>query len=282
MTIIIAITALVSFVFSFGNVTLLCLSVGIPRTIAWLVSPAVDLSVTGLLLATNALVQRRPASGDNTGMRLWKPRLMLCACGLLTLALNTAGPATHHRLGAALVSAVLPALLLGWSEVGPSLLHELYAIPHAAPDTSQAPDRTDDEKADSEANRGHPATRPVRPGRQGPDPRRRAPPGEPGPPHLPRQPQERSSAAPPTAPAPSSRSSAPRQTQLPERSGHCLARQAIRPSTCPLTGDRPVRSAVPAREPVALPGGCHGLRAVLPDPRWQFRGVRDKAVTSQC
>ena len=146
VTIIIAITALISFVFSFGNVTLTCLSVGIPRAIAWLVSPAVDLSVTGLLLATNALVQRHPASGDNTGMRLWKPRLMLCACGLLTLALNTAGPATHHRLGAALVSAVLPILLLGWSEVGPSLLHELYAIPQAAPDTGQAPDGTEEKK----------------------------------------------------------------------------------------------------------------------------------------
>jgi hypothetical protein len=96
--------------------------------------PAVDPSVTGLLLATNALVQRRPANGHTTGMRLWKPRLMLCACGLLTLALNTAGPATHHRLG-----AVLPALLLGWSEVGPTLLHELHAIPHAPPQSSQAP-----------------------------------------------------------------------------------------------------------------------------------------------
>jgi hypothetical protein len=73
---------------------------------------------------------------------------MLCACGLLTLALNTAGPATHHRPGAALVSAGLPALLLGWSEVGPSLLHELYAIPQAEPDTRQAPDRTDDKTAE--------------------------------------------------------------------------------------------------------------------------------------
>jgi hypothetical protein len=72
---------------------------------------------------------------------------MLCACGLLTLALNTAGPATHGRLGAALVSAVLPVLLLGWCEVGPSLLHELYAIPQAAPDTSQAPEEAL-EKAD--------------------------------------------------------------------------------------------------------------------------------------
>jgi hypothetical protein len=133
VTVIIAITALISFVFSFGNVTLLCLSVGIPRVIAWLVSPAVDLSVTGLLLGINALVQRRPANGFPTRVRLWKLRLMLCCCGLLTLALNTAGPATHHRLGAALVSAVLPALLLGWSEVGPSLLHQLYAVPQTAP-----------------------------------------------------------------------------------------------------------------------------------------------------
>jgi hypothetical protein len=46
------------------------------------------------------------------------------------------------------VSAVLPALLLGWSEVGPSLLHELYAIPQAAPDNSQAPDRTEDDNAE--------------------------------------------------------------------------------------------------------------------------------------
>jgi hypothetical protein len=129
VTAIVAITALISFVFSFGNVTLFCLSVGIPRVIAWLVSPAVDLSVTGLLLGIHALVQRRPAGGR---MRLWKLRLMLCFCGLLTLALNTADPATHHRLGAALVSAVLPVLLLGWSEVGPSLLHQLYAPPQAA------------------------------------------------------------------------------------------------------------------------------------------------------
>jgi hypothetical protein len=142
VTVIIAITALISFVFSFGNVTLLCLSVGIPRVIAWLVSPAVDLSVTGLLLGINVLVQRRPANG----LRLWKLRLMLCCCGLLTLALNTAGPATHHHPGAALVSAVLPVLLLGWSEVGPSLLHQLYALPQAAPLTEEQPDRTKKEE----------------------------------------------------------------------------------------------------------------------------------------
>jgi hypothetical protein len=65
-----AITALISFVSSFGNVTLLCLSVSVPRVIAWLVSPAVDLSVTGPLLGINVLVQRRPADGQNAGMLL--------------------------------------------------------------------------------------------------------------------------------------------------------------------------------------------------------------------
>jgi hypothetical protein len=110
-----------------------CVSVGIPRVIAWLVSPAVDLSVTGLLLGINVLVQRRSASGEGSGVRLWKLRLMLCFFGLLTLALNTADPAVHHRLGAALVSAVLPVLLLGWSEVDPSLLHQLCALAEAAP-----------------------------------------------------------------------------------------------------------------------------------------------------
>src|SRR5258708_27389323 len=98
VTTIIAITALISFVFSFGNVTLLCLSVGIPRTIAWLVSPAVDLSVSGLLLATNALVQRRPASGHSTGMRPWKARLTPRPRGLRTLAPNTPGTPTHPPL----------------------------------------------------------------------------------------------------------------------------------------------------------------------------------------
>jgi hypothetical protein len=140
---IIAIAALISFVSSFGNVTL---SVGVPRVIAWLVSPAVDLSVTGLLLGINVLVQRRPADGEDGGARLWKLRLMLCFCGLLTLALNTADPATHHRLGAALVSAVLPVLLLGWSDL--LLLHQLYALPQAAPlgPTGVAPDLAEEKE----------------------------------------------------------------------------------------------------------------------------------------
>ena len=38
-----------TFAFSLGNVTRLCLDLGITGWIAWLVAPAVDLSVVGLL-----------------------------------------------------------------------------------------------------------------------------------------------------------------------------------------------------------------------------------------
>jgi len=39
----------ITFAFSLGNVTRLCLDLGITVWIAWLVGPAVDLSVVGLL-----------------------------------------------------------------------------------------------------------------------------------------------------------------------------------------------------------------------------------------
>jgi hypothetical protein len=49
-------------------------------------------------------------------------------CGALTLALNTAGALGHHQYGTALVDAVGPALLIGWSEVGPWMLRQVYAV----------------------------------------------------------------------------------------------------------------------------------------------------------
>ena len=60
---------------------------------------------------------------------------MLRFCGLLTLALNTAGALGHRQYGTALVDAVGPALLIGWSEVGPWLLRQIHAVcpPAAAP-----------------------------------------------------------------------------------------------------------------------------------------------------
>jgi hypothetical protein len=126
VTAIIGVIAAMAFLFSFGNVTLLCIHLGVPRMIAWMVSPAVDLSVTGLLLGQSALAQRR-RSDHEAAPSLWKPRLMLFFCGAFTLALNTAGPLAQGRTGTACVDAVLPVLLMAWSEVGPWIIRELNA-----------------------------------------------------------------------------------------------------------------------------------------------------------
>src|ERR1700731_1479526 len=110
----------------------LALSLGIPPRIAWLVSPPVDLSVIGLLLGMRSLTQHGyPAK------RLRKPAWMLRLCAAITIALNTAGPAMHHQVGAALVDAILPILLMLWGEVGPWLLREMYAVSQPAPHPEQ-------------------------------------------------------------------------------------------------------------------------------------------------
>ena len=49
VTVITAAIVAMTFAFSLGNVTRLCLDLGITAWIAWLVGPAVDLSVIGLL-----------------------------------------------------------------------------------------------------------------------------------------------------------------------------------------------------------------------------------------
>jgi hypothetical protein len=143
VTIITAVIALLSFGFSFGNVTLLALSLGIPSRIAWLVSPPVDLSVIGLLLGLRSLSQHGyPAE------RLRKPVWMLRLCAAMTIALNTAGPAMRHEVGAALVDAILPVLLMAWGEVGPWLLRELYAVTQVAPRPEQEPGQQGDEESE--------------------------------------------------------------------------------------------------------------------------------------
>ena len=63
---------------------------------------------------------------------------MLRFCGILTLALNTAGAVGHRQFGTALVDAVGPALLIGWSEVGPWLLRQIYAACSPVPEQPQA------------------------------------------------------------------------------------------------------------------------------------------------
>jgi hypothetical protein len=132
VTVITTAIALLSFGFSFWNVTMLALSLGIPPRIAWLVSPPVDLSVIGLLLGLRSLTQHGYPS-----KRLRKPTWMLRLCAMITIALNTAGPSMRHQYGAALVDAILPVLLMAWGEVGPWLLREMYAVTQVAPQPGQ-------------------------------------------------------------------------------------------------------------------------------------------------
>jgi hypothetical protein len=142
VTVITASIVALTFAFSLGNVTQLCLDLGISAWIAWLVGPAVDLSVVGLLTGIRFL-SLRGYSDD----QLTRPRRMLRFCGILTLALNTSGALCHRQFGTALVDAVGPALLIGWSEVGPWLLRQIYAAcspvppeqPQATPGARQLP-----------------------------------------------------------------------------------------------------------------------------------------------
>ena len=123
VTVITAAIAAMTFAFSTGNVTQLCLHLGITPWTAWLVGPAVDLSVVGLLLGIRYLSQHGYTDAQLAGLQR-----MLRFCSLLTLALNTAEPFGHRQYGTALVDAVGPALLIVWSEKGPWLLRQIHAI----------------------------------------------------------------------------------------------------------------------------------------------------------
>ena len=82
-----------------------------------------------------------------TDAQLAKPRYMLRFCGILTLALNTPGALGHRQFGTALVDAVGPALLIGWSEAGSWMLRQVYTVcspaapvqPGAQPETQPPP-----------------------------------------------------------------------------------------------------------------------------------------------
>jgi hypothetical protein len=123
VTAITAAIVLMTFAFSTGNVTRLCLDLGITAWTAWLIGPAVDLSVVGLLIGIRFLSQHGYTDAQLAGLQR-----MLRFCGLLTLALNTAGACAHHQYGTALVDAVGPALLIGWSERGPWMLRQIHAV----------------------------------------------------------------------------------------------------------------------------------------------------------
>jgi hypothetical protein len=138
VTVVTAAIVVMTFAFSLGNVTRLCLDLGIDAWIAWLIGPAVDLSVVGLLTGMRFL-----SLHGYTDAQLAKLHRMLRFCGLLTLALNTAGSLSHGQYGTALVDAVGPALLIGWSETGPWLLRQIHAVcppgPRPLPNAERQP-----------------------------------------------------------------------------------------------------------------------------------------------
>ncbi|UZJ30628.1 DUF2637 domain-containing protein [Streptomyces endophytica] len=140
ITVVMAVIAALAFVFSFGNVWSLALRLGVPRPVAPLIAPMVDLSVVGLLVALRYLSLRGIAAEQMRSAS----RLMHLS-GLLTLALNIAEPLITHHWGRAAVDAVAPLLLLGWGAVGPQLLRHFHTVTQPAPapvavETSSAPD----------------------------------------------------------------------------------------------------------------------------------------------
>jgi Protein of unknown function (DUF2637) len=133
VTVVMAVIAALAFVFSFGNVWALALRLGIPRPIAPLIAPMVDLSVVGLLVALRFLALRGVSKAElKAGTRL------LHLCGLLTLALNTAEPLLTGRYGRACLDTVAPLLLLGWGHVGPTLLTQFHTPTHPTPHPEDA------------------------------------------------------------------------------------------------------------------------------------------------
>ncbi|MCY0938385.1 SpdA protein [Streptomyces sp. H34-S4] len=128
VTVVMAVIAALVFVFSFGNVWALALRLDVPRPIAPLIAPMVDLSVVGLLVALRFLALRGvPAPELKAGTRL------LHLCGVLTLALNTAEPLLTGHYGRACLDTVAPLLLLGWGRVGPAFLAQFHTATHPTP-----------------------------------------------------------------------------------------------------------------------------------------------------
>jgi hypothetical protein len=108
------------FGFSFGNVLALGRYLAVPEWVAWLVAPAVDLTVVGLIVGVRHLSLR-----GIEGRRLRPARLLLVAAGVATWALNTAHALfVRGHLGVVAYDSLAPLLLIGWAEVGPWFLRQ--------------------------------------------------------------------------------------------------------------------------------------------------------------
>ncbi|NKQ54590.1 hypothetical protein HFP15_17045 [Amycolatopsis sp. K13G38] len=111
-----------TFLFGFGNVLNLALTLQVPAFVAPLVAPAVDLTVLGLLVGTRHLA----LSGASDDV-LRPARRLLVGASVVTLLLNVADPVCAGQWGKAAFDSVGPLLLIGWAEAGPGLLRALSA-----------------------------------------------------------------------------------------------------------------------------------------------------------
>jgi hypothetical protein len=127
ITVITAVPAL-AFAFSFGNVGLHGVSLGVDARIAYLTGPAVDLSVVGLIVAASFLSHR-----GRTERELWPVHLMSVLCAAAMLYLNCGQAVYEHRWRLAVFDAVGPLLLVGWGSIGPWLLRQLASATAGAP-----------------------------------------------------------------------------------------------------------------------------------------------------
>jgi len=131
MTTVGIIVVLLTFFFSFGNVLDLGLYLGVPKTIAWLVAPAIDLTVLGLVISIRYLSMH-----GVSGRKLRPVRALLIIAGLTMLVLNTANALwVRGHWGAAAYDAIGPLLMLAWTEAGPLLLRYFKEIYDAQNDT---------------------------------------------------------------------------------------------------------------------------------------------------
>lgn len=131
------ITGLSSLLFSFGNVRDTLVELGWKKDLASLYTPAVDVSVIGLILVIQYLVTAGIAPE-----RLRKANRLLAGAGLAMLGANIVPSLLTGALndepaayGRAAFDAVLPALLIAWSHVGPflvSLFREIRSNAEAA------------------------------------------------------------------------------------------------------------------------------------------------------
>lgn len=156
---VVAAVPLLAFAFSFGNVGLLGVSLGVNPRIAYLTGPAVDLSVVGLIVAGSYLSHRGRSDRD-----LWPVHTMSLACGAAMIALNCGQAVYEQEWRLAAFDAVGPLLLIGWGFVGPWLLRQIAdarRLAPAAPAPESAPTRPGAPRPEAEKPTAPAAPRPL-------------------------------------------------------------------------------------------------------------------------